>query len=368
MVALAMETLWSLGAKAPLRHLVLLQNESIATLLVARNPFSKEDIDRVQTEAVRMGFNMMLTPRKVPAHPVLRELVRQRSREAMWDWTSRQALDLTPPTDARPFFFSMLKPRTWLMDRGKVDQMDLSFLGNLQATQTLVYATLVSVLLTLIAVLWPMWLRRDEFPALRRADVLAASGYFALIGLGFMYVEMGLLSRLNVFLGRPTLALAVLLAGIIFFTGMGSLCSSRISLGGGKLATLYPLLPAALIGVSAIALPFVMHAFESSDAPVRVICSLLLMAPPALGMGLGFPLGLRLVERMEERVLGTPATSEGAALGPWLWGINGACGVCASGLALGTSMVFGVNVTLALGALCYLLLPFATRVLHRSGS
>jgi hypothetical protein len=59
---------------------------------------------------------------------------------------------------------------------------------------------------------------------------------------------------------------------------------------------------------------------------------------------------------------------EGSALGPWLWGINGACGVCASGLALGTSMVFGVNATLLVGVACYVLLPIATARLYRSGS
>ncbi len=374
MVALAIETLWSMGATQPLHHLVLLQNEQVATLLVARNPFSGADIDRVQVEAVRMGFNMILTPRKVPAHPVLRQLVMQRTRDALWTWTANQKLDLTPPTDARPFFFSMLKPSTWLMDRTSVDQMDLSFLGNLQATQTLVYATLVSVLLTLLTVLLPMSLRRRDFPALGRGNVIAACGYFALIGLGFMYVEMGLLSRLNVFLGRPTLALAVLLAGIIFFTGVGSMASGRMQLERSKLTTFYPWIAAALIGVSGAALPATMHAFEASGTLTRVICSLLLMAPPAFGMGLGFPVGLRLVESMETRVLAAAVggkardSHEGSALGPWLWGINGACGVCASGLALGTSMVFGVNTTLAFGALCYVLLPLATSRLQRAGS
>jgi hypothetical protein len=39
--------------------------------------------------------------------------------------------------------------------------------------------------------------------------------------------------------------------------------------------------------------------------------------------------------------------------------------VCASGLALASSMVWGVPVTLAIGAACYLLLPLATFRLAR---
>ena len=46
--------------------------------------------------------------------------------------------------------------------------------------------------------------------------------------------------------------------------------------------------------------------------------------------------------------------------------VNGACGVCASGLALGTSMAWGISTTLAIGALCYLALPMCTWWLARA--
>lgn len=366
MLALAMETLYEEGAQNPLQHLALLQSGNIATLLMSRLPFSNVDVDLIHIEALRLGLNVLLTPRALPPHPVLAELVKQPNREALWKWTANQNLDLTPPTDQRPFFFSMLKPSTWLMNKQQVDQLDVSWLGNLQATQTLVYAVLVSVLLTLVTVLWPMMLRRKDFPALARTDVLAAGGYFALIGLGFMYVEMGLLSRLNVFLGRPILALAALLASMIFFTGIGSMLSGKVNFENKRLAIFYPWIPAALIGINAVTLPLALHVFETGSTPTRVIVSLVLIAPTALGLGLGFPLGLTLCERMERKALGPG--HDGTALGPWLWGINGACGVCASGLALGTSMVFGVNVTLLVGAVCYLILPLATARLHASGS
>jgi hypothetical protein len=367
MLALAMETLYAEGVQKPLDHIVLLQTGNISTLLVCRRAFSAADIDTVLAEARRLGVTVMLTPRTPSPHPTLAQLAALTSREELWRWTGNQILDLTPPTDQRPFFFSMLKPRTWLTSRSGVDQLDVSWLGNLQATQTLVYAVLVSVLLTLITVVWPMLSRRRDFPQLARLDVLAAGGYFALIGLGFMYVEMGLLSRLNVFLGRPTLALAVLLAGMIFFTGVGSMLSGKIRFDRKWLAIFYPWAPALMIGLTALLLPGAMYLFETGSTFARVFVSLLLIAPTALALGLGFPLGLNLCERMEKKALGNAAV-EGSALGPWLWGINGACGVCASGLALGTSMVFGVHLTLLVGAGCYLLLPIATMRLYRSGS
>ena len=82
--------------------------------------------------------------------------------------------------------------------------------------------------------------------------------------------------------------------------------------------------------------------------------------PPALGLGLCFPLGLRLSERMEQNAVGL---AQAPTLGPWLWGINGAFGVCASGLALACSMIWGIPTTLLVGAACYLVLPLLTRKL-----
>jgi hypothetical protein len=308
-----------------------------------------------------MGFNMMLTPRRFPVHPTLRDVARRQTPDELAQWGRSQSLDLTAPTDERPFFFNMLKPTTWFADGTQVDGMDLSFLGNLQATQTLVYATLISVLLTLLTVLLPIAARRSSLADVPLGDLASACAYFALIGLGFMFVEMGLLSRLNVYLGHPTLALSVLLGGIIFFTGIGSLFSGRFPVETSARARLYPLAPAFLIVVSGLSMVPIMHATEGAASHVRVALSLLLLAPPALGMGLCFPLGLRLVDDYERRLGEQRGARVQSALGPWLWGINGAFGVCASGLALGSSLVWGIRTTLAIGATCYLVLPLLTR-------
>ncbi|PRP93098.1 hypothetical protein ENSA5_45410 [Enhygromyxa salina] len=360
MLALGLEVLWRRGVEDPHQHLVLLQNFNVATLLLSPTPLSERDIDKMQKAAVAKGFTMLATPRRGPLHDgPLKQLWALDSQDALWAWTRSQALDLTPPTDDRPFFFNTLKPDTWLAHPEAVDELDVAFLGNLQATQTLVYATLVSLLLTLITVIGPLLARRRELRELGGRDLAAATAYFALIGLGFMFVEIGLLSRLNVFLGHPTIALAVLLGGIILFTGIGSLASVKLPLErGGKLARLYPIAPFILVVSAVLASGPLTQAFVGGSMAARVLVGILTVAVPALGMGLGFPLGLRLVQRRRQ-------LDGGPELGPWLWGINGAAGVCASGLALGCSMVWGVPVTLAVGAGCYLLLLGCTWHLGR---
>ncbi len=362
MLALAYQTLWSAQIENPRAHVILLQNQHIATLLMSPLPFSRTDLDRMQQLAVERGFNMMLTPRKLPANPLLEQVAELGSPQALEDWADDQLLDLSAPTDAKPFFFNMLRPSTWFQPPPEIDALDLGFLGNLHATQTLVYATLASALLTLLAVIVPLWLRRSALRGYDGGDLVAACGYFALIGFGFMMVEMGLLSRLNVFLGHPTLALSVLLGGIILFTGFGSLASARVRLGtqGASLwwSRLFPLVPAVCIIAAQLALDPVMRGLGGAATPVRIVLSIALVAVPALGMGLCFPLGLRLCDRCAGE--GRPS------LGPWMWGLNGACGVVASGLALTCSMAWGIRTTLLIGACCYVALLVCTVRLSRA--
>jgi predicted membrane-bound spermidine synthase len=362
MLALAYETLWSLGAENPRAHIVLLQNLNIATLLLSPTPLSAKDIDRMQKVAVERGFNMVLTPRKLPTNPMLRELAEKTSPQELRAWANTQLLDLTAPTDARPFFFNMLRPSTWLSRPEQAsDDLDLAFLGNLHATQTLVYATLASIVLTVLAIAVPLALRRRELRGRRKGELVAACAYFGLIGLGFMFVEMGLLSRLSVFLGHPTLALAVLLGGIILFTGIGSLASSRVDVERPRVAILFPLVPAVLVAIAGLAVDPLLGAFGAAGTATRVLTALALVAVPALGMGLGFPLGLRLVDRGDQGDRG-----DRSPLGPWMWGLNGACGVVASGLALTCSMAWGIGTTLAVGAVCYTLLIACTAAMVRA--
>jgi hypothetical protein len=352
MLALAYQTLWSIGAERPREHVILLQNLNIATVLISPTPFSKADLDAMQRLAVERSFNMMLTPRKLPSNPLLRELAELPSPAALRTWADQQLFDLSAPTDARPFFFNMLRPSTWFAPPPAVDELDLAFLGNLHATQTLVWATLASLLLTLVAVVVPLVARRSTLRGYPRGDLLAACGYFGLIGLGFMFVEMGLLSRLSVFLGHPTLALAVLLGGLILFTGIGSLASVRVPIDRRAVARWFPLVPVGCIALAGALVDPVMAGLSGAGSIVRIVVAIALVAVPALGMGIGFPLGLRLVERMRE-----PSQPP---LGPWMWGLNGACGVVASGLALTCSMAWGISTTLAVGACCYLALLACT--------
>ena len=83
--------------------------------------------------------------------------------------------------------------------------------------------------------------------------------------------------------------------------------------------------------------------------PGRTLVVRLFVAPLACALGFCFPIGLRLVGRHSDRV------------NAWMWGVNGACGVMASILAVMGSMWLGIHVNLLIAAALYALLSVPMR-------
>ena len=71
-------------------------------------------------------------------------------------------------------------------------------------------------------------------------------------------------------------------------------------------------------------------------------------------MGMPFPTGLRALASF--RVPGTSACNENSV--EWAWAMNAASSVLGSVLAMVIAIQFGLNITLACGALAYLLAFF----------
>jgi hypothetical protein len=196
-------------------------------------------------------------------------------------------------------------------------------------------------------------------PTVREAGwplVVGGTVYFGLIGVGFMMVEIALLQRLSVFLGHPTYALSVVLFSLILWTGFGSMASERVRLAGAGKLVAWSVACAAYL----FALPFWLPPFlvdlDGADLFVRAGFCVLVLAPAGVLMGFGFPTGMRLVS----------AISSGPT--PWFWGINGAAGVLAASVAVVTSIAFSIDMTLRIGAACYLLIAAPAVLLAFAGT
>jgi spermidine synthase len=342
MVSLAVATLLANGATEPRRHLFLAASGNIATLVMAKSPLSPAALAALEDAAKTHEFPVLLSPDRAAPTPELEKIVSATDRNALEEATAGFPLDLTPPTDARPFFFNQLRFRT-LLDADVLARLSNAGVvaGNLVATLTLAMLVLISVVLVAATIVVPLQstVRETGWP-------LAVGGtvYFALIGIGFMMAEIALLQRMSVFLGHPTYALSVVLFSLILWTGLGSMASERVRLAGAGRLVAWSVASAGYLFALPFWLPALLADLDGAGLLVRAGVCVLVLAPAGFLMGFGFPTGMRLVS----------AISTGPT--PWFWGINGAAGVLAASLAVVTSIAFSIDTTLRIGAVCYLLI------------
>ena len=178
---------------------------------------------------------------------------------------------------------------------------------------------MVSAFLVLVIMVLP------SLPAVRRAQAsLAWLGtlYFALIGLGFMFIEIGSIQRVSLFLGHPVYGLAIGLFSIILSTGFGSLISERLQLqldAPQKLAA-WAVSLCLFVVLLSVWFPALVSTFETQGLVVRVLVALAAIVPSGLLMGFGFPPGMRLVNAIDSRptpMLGGSMERQGCARQAW---------------------------------------------------
>jgi hypothetical protein len=150
-----------------------------------------------------------------------------------------------------------------------------------------------------------------------------------------MLIEISQMQRLMVFLGHPVYGLSVVLFTILLFSGIGSTTVGAHSpRPGAVIARIVALL--ATLAVAGLLTPVLTTWARSETTGMRIVLSVLLLAPPATFMGIMFPLGLSIWRRHAE-------------LHPFFWSANGITSMLASVLGMALSIEFGIANTYALG-------------------
>ena len=176
--------------------------------------------------------------------------------------------------------------------------------------------------LSLLAFGLPMILTRESAPP------FASLLYFACIGLGYILVELVLIQHFVLFLGFPTYALSVVLAGLLLSSGLGARLSEEVATERGLEQVLG--VAVVVIAVGAFGLQPLLRSLISLPLAGRVAIALFVLLPIGGLLGFAMPLGLRRLERQCEGGI------------PYAWGINGVASVLASVVGALTALSFGV--------------------------
>lgn len=358
-----------IGVNEPARHIVQVRDYLGACTIALKSPLDEPRRDTLRT--VIREFNLtpvwydglpveeVNQPDAMPGppgseidwlHHAAREIFSPR-RDALFDaWL----LNVRPPSDDSPFFWDFCKPGAIATLKQAYGPMWLTRaeLGRLFLYASLAITGVAAVVLILLPLaVWQFWPRPSDarLPAPRATETLWTILYFAAIGLGFMGIEMALISRAIRLLGDPVIASAAVIGGVLLVSGVGSLTARRVVSGRAWFAP-------ALVVAFALALRWL--AWTAPDAWADTVAgaavTAALAAVLAYFMGMPMPTGLALLDERAESLV------------PWAWGVNGVASVLATSLAIVLAMSLGYSLVMSSAAALYAVAA-ASLVLFRLG-
>jgi hypothetical protein len=244
------------------------------------------------------------------------------------DLVANYPRDISAITDDSPFFWHF-SPFPKVLSH-IFEPLDVHDPEDVIGERVLILLLGIATLYAALFLLLPFVAVRRQWTALPRKG--ASAVYFAALGLGFMFFEITMIQRLTRFLGYPTYSLTVTLAAILVSTGIGALLSSRLAVGERRVMPILLLCLTALTIFYQFGVDPLTDALLSHGLAVRVVVSLLLLAPLGFCLGMFMPLGLTRVAAL------TPFGQQYVA---WAWAINGFFSVIGSVLTTILSMTFG---------------------------
>lgn len=342
LVGLGVAALLERGVARPSDHLLLTIRGRVATLMVSSTPFTDDDRAHVTDIATARDFTVALAPWRPAGEGTLDRIGHSTTTAALAAATADPLYDYTPPTDRRPYYFNMLRPRALFAKIGMPQEGALG--GNLRATKMLL--TLLAVCTALVTLIVVVPLVRAGWPPLPRGRFAITMVYFSTIGFAYMLIQIGLLQRFSIYIGHPTYTLAIVLFSMLLFTGLGSFLSGRWTFTTPQRVRWVPIVIAAMLAITALTLPVVLASTVTSGLLLRTLWVLAFAAPLSTMLGFCFPIGVRLVER-------TPSIIA------WAWGLNGAFGVLASiaGVAISMWVEIDANFWVAAGLYVAMTIP-----------
>jgi len=348
--ATAIDALSMLGVDKPAERLALIRSWQTSTLLVRNGVFTEQDVQKIQKFSDERSFDVAFAagmPASKDSYNQLAAPWFQNGTVALLSDGRDQYLDtykfdLEPASDDKPYFHHFTKwsslPEIFrLRDRGG---MPLIEWGYVVLVLTLLVAAVLSVILiTLPLLVLPRSSIADKDAVSKTRVIL----YFLLIGIAFLFMEIAFMQKFILFLHHPLYSFAVTLAAFLVFAGLGSYLSAKLGLHYNRRT----ILKGSITGIVLISFSYILLLDELfmwlSVIPVflKILLTILLVAPLALLMGMPFPLALSsLADRAQ-------------ALIPWAWGINGCASVISASLATLLAIHFGFSAVILIAMLLY---------------
>jgi predicted membrane-bound spermidine synthase len=350
-VALAKSALETLD-EDPKSNLLVLRGWASATVMARRTGFTETEIQKIQIFCNSMFFDFVYYPgmRSTEANRfnIADDAIYYRTVTSMLNdyrrFTRNYLFNVTNPTDERPYFgyFFRLKKVPLL-----VKEMGKKWLPVVEGGYIVLFSTFITVIiLSTLFIIIPLPITNRRMGG-GKGEILL---YFSLIAIAYIFIEITLMEKFNRYLANPIYSNSVVLAALLIFSGVGSLLTEPlVKRFSSRRFRVLSLAAGFLVFYFSVLLVFGEKLYGqlwTLPLSMRLLITLLIIAPLGIGMGMPFPLGISALKDREDASL------------PWAWSINGYLSVISSvGVILVASNI-GIRTTGFLALLCYLLTLF----------
>ena len=326
-------------------HVAAIRSWDTLTILMKKSALTREDIQRIKTFARTMRFDLVYYPGmkpeegnvyiKMPGSGYAEAFRSLMSRDARERFTADYLFDIRPVSDERPFFHYYLKLKNIkAIYRAMGEKWQYFIEEGYLLPVFFVQVLVVSVVLVLL----PLGtLKRTEADAAQ--NPLPMLSYFALLGIGYLFVEIAFIQKMILSLENPSYAASTIIASVLIGSGIGSLLGRRFRpLKSPRVL----LILAGVIFVYSLLLPGTIAAMDHLPLFAKIIVSFVIVMPAGVLMGIPFPLGISILGATAPRLI------------PWAWAVNGCFSVLSPVLAIMLALSAGFHMVLASGAMMYL--------------
>jgi len=330
--------------------ILAIRNWNMLMVLVKPSGFSEDQINMAIAFCNSNGFDMVHPlvdhEQNVLSDSTFRSVANNLFRVDLGNQTNEYPFNIKAPTDNSPFFSQFLKLSRikeyirWI-GAGGLPFLELGYL-------IVWICLLVCLVLAIIAIVVPVLL------SIKRGESAVSLWiYFALLGLGYMLIEISLIQKSILIVGNPITAGALIISSILCFSAIGSYYSSRLNFTKHIFLVLGGI--AILVFVFSLMWQFLFASLTGFSTWARVVALVFLVIPLSVSMGMAFPLAMNYISVKNPNQI------------PIVWGVNGFFSVLAAPIGTILAVEIGFNKVFAISAILYLLcIPAVIFILNSS--
>jgi hypothetical protein len=344
-----------LGIKDPGRHIAALRSWGTISIIVKMSELSKNDIATMRNFAGTRRFDLLYYPGisesetnlyiRMPSNEYFDAFNSLISNETRDRFNEDYIFDIRPVHDENPFFHYYLK-------LGNIREIYRLMGGKwqyfIEEGYLLPVIFLQVMFLSILLILLPAVKLRGSSSV--NSSLIFSLSYFALLGIGFMFVEISFIQRMILLLENPPYAVASVISSMLISSGIGSLLSQHFKLLHKPRVIIVLSLIILLYGLFLPRMTGIIYPYSLNT---KIFFVFFVLMPAGILMGIPFPIGLSHLSKNNPQLV------------PWAWAVNGYFSVLAPILAIMLAISAGFTMVIIIGTLVYVFAFFCLEFYQR---